>query len=151
MFLFWYCLMTLGLSKDIRCHVWPYSVHWLASPEQTSGHAESGAKSNCNSSRLGFRIRLAPPTCILLSAAPSALSTIDKGASHLGSWLLKLTKPQIQDLWLIKQNFVCPCDALENIKLSLTLTCSEMNMCDLIDIALTLNDNAIAIFRKNKV
>ena len=34
-------LMTTGLSKDIRCHVWPYFFYTCKSPVQTSGHALS--------------------------------------------------------------------------------------------------------------
>ena len=32
------CLMTPGLSKDIRCHVWPCFFYTCKSPDQTSGH-----------------------------------------------------------------------------------------------------------------
>ena len=36
-----YCLMIPSL-KDIQCHVWPYSFSICKSPDQTSGHMESG-------------------------------------------------------------------------------------------------------------
>ena len=36
------CLMTPGLSKDIRCHVWPYFFWTCKSPDQTLGHTERG-------------------------------------------------------------------------------------------------------------
>ena len=36
------CLMTPGLSKDIRCHVWPYFFWTCTSPDQTLGHTQSG-------------------------------------------------------------------------------------------------------------
>ena len=106
---FWFglcCLMTPGLSKDIRCHVWLHFFWTCNSPDQTSGHTQSGLSAwwlhKITSIFLGGFVFVCMVNILTLSPlrVPQKLNQARKGCEQSLPWLIYLY------LYFHKANFM---------------------------------------------